>query len=270
MTKPVPVTRETVGVALVIVLLSILSAAVLVLGLEAALQVFSESKSGLSTQQSVATGGTLFAAFVAFYFNLWKEWKSRSHGRSGNGNATSASGSVVPSSSSSEESTKKLNKFSRHYAILAISVAVSVASVCASATHALVTYYAFPQGTAGKDVHWTINNLQTIALVPFTFVLVLIVGMMWQSRLPSRTPVGILVRCAFVGAMCAALIAAFHVTPELLGLIRDSGYHVDPFGIQMGIKFENWLVIQRVLIVPPAAVVVFVIGFQLRHDNDSA
>lgn len=144
------------------------------------------------------------------------------------------------------------DRFVLHSALLVAAVLTALIHQATGAAAAKVVALAFPAGLAGQAVPWYLDKLQTLLLIPFAAVAAGL-AVAYDAQAASCPPR--LRRAAFIGGggtLLAGLLFVFQVSPELLGLMRNSGYRVH-VGDAV-VPFDLWLLGQRLVLIPAVGV----------------
>ena len=140
------------------------------------------------------------------------------------------------------------DRFLLHSAVLIAAGLTALIHQTSGSLAAKVISLTYPAGTSGQSVPWYLDKLQTLLLIPFTAGAAALAMAYYCSA--SRTPVRASHAAAIggFGMLLAGLLFVLQVSPELLGLVRGSGYTVTIGSVR--VPFDLWLLSQRLLLMP--------------------
>jgi len=140
------------------------------------------------------------------------------------------------------------DRFLLHSAVLIAAGLTALIHQTSGSLAAKVISLTYPTGTSGQSVPWYLDKLQTLLLVPFTAAAAALAMAYYCSAARTHVRSSHAAAIGGFGMLLAGLLFVFQVSPELLGLVRGSGYTVNIGSVR--VPFDLWLLSQRLLLMP--------------------
>lgn len=271
--KGTPVKPEVWKSALISAALSCSASVLFTVALNAAIMVFSSSRSGgLSTDALVSTALALLTILAKPCYDAVLRY-FRGEEQPNTLPPPEPKRRRFPSTL--EAMTARKDEYKRVYLaerdirirysfdgiLISSAILATLAIAMAGAAQALSIYAAFPGGTAGKVIPWYLNLMQSIVVGPCVAFLGFLQGRFWAPRISEGVTVVRAARACFFGAAFSAVMFLFHLGPELIGLIANARYTVNIPGTETEIPWEYWVAFQRLVYIPSLAAAGFIVGY---------